>query len=47
MCGIGGFVDFNRPIDADVLRAMTQALRRRGPDAQDILVEGSCGLAHA
>ena len=47
MCGIGGFVDFNRPIDADVLRAMTRALRRRGPDAQDILVEGPCGLAHA
>lgn len=47
MCGIAGYVDFSagRPIEA-ILRAMTEALSRRGPDGHGILMEGPCGLAH-
>jgi len=48
MCGIAGYVDFSAggPSPA-ILHAMTNALARRGPDAQATLVEGPCGLAHA
>jgi asparagine synthase (glutamine-hydrolysing) len=48
MCGIAGYVDFSygAPL-AQVLAAMAHALRRRGPDAQSKLVDGTCGLAHA
>ena len=47
MCGIAGYIDFSagRPLEA-ILRAMTVALSRRGPDGSGILVEGPCGLAH-
>ena len=47
MCGIAGYVDFSagRPLET-ILRAMTVALSRRGPDGSGILVEGPCGLAH-
>ena len=48
MCGIAGYVDFTAGrAHEGRLRAMTAALARRGPDAQDILVNGACGLAHA
>src|SRR5262245_21129252 len=47
MCGIGGCVDFNRPVSRATLQAMTAALGRRGPDANGTLIEGPCGLAHA
>ena len=48
MCGIGGYVTFagGQP-EAQVLAAMAESLRRRGPDARDTLIEGPCGLAHA
>jgi asparagine synthase (glutamine-hydrolysing) len=46
MCGIGGCVDFNRPVSRATLQAMTAALGRRGPDANGTLIEGACGLAH-
>jgi asparagine synthase (glutamine-hydrolysing) len=32
MCGIAGFVDFNRNTGIDVLRRMTDAMLHRGPD---------------
>ena len=47
MCGIAGYVDFNRNPTAATLDAMVQALGRRGPDAQGVLAEGPCGLVHA
>jgi asparagine synthase (glutamine-hydrolysing) len=47
MCGIGGYLDFNRRISPAILDAMTMALGRRGPDAQGISIDGPCGLAHA
>jgi len=48
MCGIGGYVDMSgRPIDPSILQEMCRTLRRRGPDAHGVWVEGSCGLAHA
>ena len=50
MCGIAGCVDFSpgrEGLSRDVLMAMAHVMRRRGPDAQGILEEGECGLAHA
>src|SRR5271157_566058 len=48
MCGIAGYVDFDRKgIDQAVLGAMAHALRYRGPDEQGVWVDGHCGLAHA
>jgi asparagine synthase (glutamine-hydrolysing) len=47
MCGIAGYVDFNRRPDKAVMAGMVRALSRRGPDAQDVLVEGPCALVHA
>src|SRR5688572_1972531 len=32
MCGIAGFIDFNRNTSTDVLKKMTDALHHRGPD---------------
>lgn len=47
MCGIAGYVDFaSGAPSAAVLRGMVGALRRRGPDAEGMLVDGPCGLAH-
>lgn len=36
MCGISGIVDFSRPVDRDVLQAMTGCLDHRGPDASGL-----------
>lgn len=47
MCGIGGYVDFNAPIERRLLELMTRALARRGPDAAGVIVRDHCGLAHA
>ncbi len=46
MCGIAGYVDFQGPPQEAVLRAMACSIARRGPDAQGVLIDGSCGLAH-
>ncbi len=46
MCGIAGYVDFNAPPQEAVLRAMAGSIQRRGPDAQGVLINGPCGLAH-
>ena len=32
MCGIAGFIDFNRNTSKDILKKMTDALHHRGPD---------------
>jgi len=46
MCGIAGYIDFNRDPRRGVLDGMTRALGRRGPDAHGVLADGPCGLAH-
>ncbi|HWA89084.1 MAG TPA: asparagine synthase (glutamine-hydrolyzing) [Rhizomicrobium sp.] len=47
MCGIAGVLDLTheRPVDASVLRAMSQALRHRGPDSSGMAIEHGVGLA--
>ena len=46
MCGIAGYVDFGSAPREDVLRAMAGSIHRRGPDAEGVLIDGPCGLAH-
>ena len=47
MCGIAGYVDFvSGSAESAILTSMTQALKRRGPDAAGVFSEGACGLAH-
>ncbi|MBI4325296.1 MAG: asparagine synthase (glutamine-hydrolyzing), partial [Chloroflexi bacterium] len=46
MCGIAGFIDYNKTPDEKVLRAMEQSLAHRGPDEGHIWVQRHCGLVH-
>lgn len=47
MCGIAGLVSFDgAPIDRGVLRAMTDAVRHRGPDSAGYHVGPGIGLGH-
>ena len=47
MCGIAGYVDFAAGSPSrQILLKMAHVLRRRGPDAQGVAIEGPCGLAH-
>ena len=48
MSGIVGMADADgTPVDSDLLRRMTKWLSFRGPDAQEIWVDGPVGLGHA
>ena len=48
MCGIAGFVTQNgAPCDSQLLKRMIALVNHRGPDAVDLHVAGSVGLAHA
>jgi asparagine synthase (glutamine-hydrolysing) len=47
MCGIAGIVDWTGKPALDVVRAMVEALRYRGPDAQNVSVHGAATLGHA
>jgi len=48
MSGIVGMAHSeDRPVDSDLLRRMTNWLSFRGPDAQEIWVDGPVGLGHA
>lgn len=48
MSGIAGMAHSDgRPVDADLLRRMTNWLSFRGPDAQGIWANGPVGLGHA
>ncbi len=47
MCGIAGMVlGAGAAVDEALLRAMTQRLAHRGPDADGYLVDGNVGLGH-
>ncbi|GAA1164301.1 asparagine synthase (glutamine-hydrolyzing) [Streptomyces hebeiensis] len=46
MCGIAGWVDFARPVDHDVARAMTATMARRGPDADGLWTGDHVALGH-
>jgi len=48
MCGIAGRFNYDplRPVARDVLQAMTDAVRHRGPDAAGYHVDGGIGLGH-
>jgi asparagine synthase (glutamine-hydrolysing) len=51
MCGIAGILHFDgAPVDERTLRAMSDALRHRGPDADGVFSDGAAapavGLAH-
>lgn len=48
MCGIAGWVDFDRDLTAErpILDAMTHALDRRGPDAHGVWLSARAGLGH-
>src|SRR5262245_43667736 len=45
MCGIAGYIDFQRPPQETMLRAMEHCLTHRGPDEGRIWQSGPCGLA--
>jgi asparagine synthase (glutamine-hydrolysing) len=49
MCGIAGLYAFpsGTPAQAGQLNAMVGALRHRGPDGRNTLIDGPVGLAHA
>src|SRR6185436_3169700 len=47
MCGIAGLIDpTGNPVDRDVVRAMTAALHRRGPDGAAYWFGRGVGLGH-
>jgi len=47
MCGISGAFNFGgEPVDANLVVAMTDAIRHRGPDGDGYYINGSIGLGH-
>ena len=47
MSGIVGIVNFDgAPIDRELLERLTRSMTFRGPDAQEIRIEGSAGFGH-
>ncbi len=46
MCGIAGSLRWNTPDDTSVVRAMTDRLRSRGPDAVGVTARGPVVLGH-
>ncbi|HCF99608.1 MAG TPA: asparagine synthetase B, partial [Chloroflexi bacterium] len=46
MCGIAGVLSWDRPPEIEPLRAMTHALRHRGPDAEGVVARGPVALGH-
>ena len=49
MCGITGtfhYSDPQRPIDRELLLAMTRTLAHRGPDGEGVWSEGAVGFGH-
>ncbi|WP_334078228.1 asparagine synthase (glutamine-hydrolyzing) [Paenibacillus sanfengchensis] len=48
MCGITGFIEWNRDLtaDLDLVLSMTSCLEARGPDAQGTWISGPCAFGH-
>lgn len=47
MCGIAGIYNFKKaPVSLEVLRAMTESIRHRGPDGDGHWVDSYVGLGH-
>lgn len=47
MCGIAGILHFDgRPVDRDVLLAMTEIIAHRGPDSEGVWLDRALGLGH-
>ena len=47
MCGIAGIINAKgRPVDAQLVEAMTNVLRHRGPDAAATYIDRNVGLGH-
>src|SRR5687768_11795319 len=50
MCGISGFIDFNKRTDASVLKSMTDIISYRGPDDEGSFIQewphSIVGLGH-
>ena len=48
MCGIAGIVwtDPNQPVEVELLRRMSEAIRHRGPDDEGVWTGPGVGLAH-
>ncbi|RUT28496.1 asparagine synthase (glutamine-hydrolyzing) [Paenibacillus zeisoli] len=48
MCGITGFIEWNRDLTGDsaLLLTMTETLGKRGPDARGTWISGPCAFGH-
>ncbi|CAN5555290.1 asparagine synthase (glutamine-hydrolyzing) [soil metagenome] len=46
MCGITGYLSFNKKFNRQDLEAMTHRLEHRGPDAEGLYNDEVCGLGH-
>lgn len=48
MCGIAGFIEWNRDLtkELDLVLDMTSCLEKRGPDAQGTWISGPCAFGH-
>lgn len=46
MCGLGGLVRYDAPVDRPLLAAMASRLRHRGPDGEGMHRTDHCGLVH-
>lgn len=46
MCGIAGYLTFEKYFSDEDLHAMTNTISHRGPDAEGFFNDGICGLGH-
>ena len=47
MSGIVGIINLNgAPVDRDLLRRCTNSMTYRGPDAQEVWIDGNVGFGH-
>lgn len=46
MCGIAGYVSNNKKPTKKVLKAMTDRIEHRGPDAEGFFLDNKCALGH-
>lgn len=46
MCGIAGFLSFEKFFNEEDLRSMTDKIKHRGPDAEGFFTDAICGLGH-